>query len=256
MLHKFICYTNHSHILIQGEYWFSNTGKGDTPEKYNAGSSSEPVRKSQRVPKRRSLDSDIDQDHETRYLEKSRVSKTMAQPTEFEDTLDEGFKKRKVSKVISNNNSNGNIRSGMRTSNYELDEDFVVSRMGRDGTNHRRHKNIEQNGGFIEGEEVGSDGGLDAKLTTRQRAMQGKGGSGNSLIEFPNGLPPAPSRSKCTSLASFLLRCLKHGFLFIFKHLFSDLRAEITLPIILNYCPVLNFQFTFLVCHESFVNNA
>lgn len=192
--------------LIQGEFWFSNTGKGDTPEKYNAGSPSEPVRKSRRVPKRRSMDSNIDQDHEVRYLEKIRVSRTAAQPTEFEDTPDEGTKKRKVSKVNGSNNSNGNNKSGNRTSNYEVDEDFVVSRLGRDSNNRRRHKEIEQNGGFIEGEEAGSDGGSDAKLTTRQRAMQGKGGNGDSLIEFPNGLPPAPSRSKCTSLASFLVQ--------------------------------------------------
>lgn len=32
-------------------------------------------------------------------------------------------------------------------------------------------------------------------LTSRQRAML-KGGKGSSRIEFPDGLPPAPSRSK------------------------------------------------------------
>lgn len=149
------------------------------------------------------MDSDIEQDLEAGYHEKIRVSKTTTQPnTEFEDTPDEGSKKRRVSKV-NNNNINGNSKSCNRTSNYEMDEDFVVSRLGRDSNNRRRHKEIEQSGVFIEGE-AGSDGGSDAKLTTRQRAMQGKGGNGDSLIEFPNGLPPAPSRSKCSSLASFL----------------------------------------------------
>lgn len=148
------------------------------------------------------MDSDIEQDLEAGYHEKIRVSKTTTQPnTEFEDTPDEGSKKRRVSKV-NNNNINGNSKSCNRTSNYEMDEDFVVSRLGRDSNNRRRHKEIEQSGVFIEGE-AGSDGGSDAKLTTRQRAMQGKGGNGDSLIEFPNGLPPAPSRSKCSSLASF-----------------------------------------------------
>lgn len=154
------------------------------------------------------MDSDIEQDREAGYHEKNRVSKTTAQPnTEFEDTPDEGLKKRRVSKVNNNNNNiNGNSKSCNRTSNYEVDEDFVVSRLGRDSNNRRRHKEVEQSGGFIEGEEAGSDGGSDAKLTTRQRAMQGKGGNGDSLIEFPNGLPPAPSRSKCSSLASFFVQ--------------------------------------------------
>ncbi|XP_078149104.1 uncharacterized protein LOC144544459 isoform X2 [Carex rostrata] len=193
----------------KGEYWFSNTGKGNTPVKCNAESSSEPVRKSRRVPKRRSLDSDIDQDLEAGYHEKIRVSKTTTQPnTEFEDTPDEGSKKRRVSKV-NNNNINGNSKSCNRTSNYEMDEDFVVSRLGRDSNNRRRHKEIEQSGVFIEGEEAGSDGGSDAKLTTRQRAMQGKGGNGDSLIEFPNGLPPAPSRKQKEKLSEVEIQAKK-----------------------------------------------
>lgn len=139
------------------------------------------------------MDSDIEQDHEGRYPEKSRVSRTSAQlTTEFEDALDEGSKKRKVSKII----TNGTNKSGNRSLNYAVDEDFVVSRLGKDSNNRRKHKEVEQSGGFVEGEEAGSDGGADAKLTSRQRAMQGKGGNGDALIEFPNGLPPAPSRSK------------------------------------------------------------
>lgn len=33
-------------------------------------------------------------------------------------------------------------------------------------------------------------------LTTRQRALQGRGGNGENLIEFPDGLPTTSSRSK------------------------------------------------------------
>ncbi|KAJ3703817.1 hypothetical protein LUZ61_007522 [Rhynchospora tenuis] len=190
------------------EYWFSNAGKGDTPEKYHTGSSSEPVRKSRRVPKRRSMDDDIEQDHEVRYLEKIRVSRAGAHPTtEFEDVADEGSKKHKVSKVTNSSNNNGNNKSGNRTSNYEVDEDFVVSRLGRDNNNRKKHKEVD--GGFLEGEEAGSDGGLDAKLTSRQRAMQGKGGNGDSLIEFPNGLPPAPSRKQKEKLSEVEIQAKK-----------------------------------------------
>ncbi|KAJ4819236.1 HIT zinc finger and PAPA-1-like domain-containing protein [Rhynchospora pubera] len=191
------------------EYWFSNTGKGNTPEKYHTGSTSEPVRKSRRVPKRRSLDDDIDQDYEVRYLEKVRVSRAGPPPTtEFEDAEDEGSKKHKVLKVTnSNNNNNGDNKSVIRTSNYEVDEDFVVSRLGRDNNNCKRHKELD--GGSLEGEEAGSDGGVDANLTSRQRAMRGKGGNGDSLIEFPNGLPPAPSRKQKEKLSEVEIQAKK-----------------------------------------------
>jgi hypothetical protein len=114
----------------------------------------------------------------------------------YDDTVDDGLKKKKLSKVSKN-----------KSTPYEVDEDFTMSRFVRDGK-----KNLQLGDGNESIEEEDSemdeksglkevDSPSEAKietpgLTTRQRALQGRGGHGESLIEFPDGLPTASSRSK------------------------------------------------------------
>lgn len=173
-------------------------------------SSSEPTRKSKRVPKKRVLDGafdEVDEDDEIRYLERLKMAKvTRDYSAENEDDEEDSLKKKKISKM-----------SKSKRTGYDIDEDYV-SRSGKD--NRRRSKSGKESddADYMEEEEPGSDTGLEAKkkkqkepvdaltdsraepLTTRQRALQSSkdGSTGSSLIEFPNGLPPAPPRSKTT----------------------------------------------------------
>ncbi|XP_026662553.2 eukaryotic translation initiation factor 5B-like isoform X2 [Phoenix dactylifera] len=202
---------------LQGDAWKDSSGvsfsrgegiSGKQTDKLPGISSSEPVRKSKRVPKRRVLDDAFDdgeEDDEIRYLEKLKISKvSVDQTTDFEDTGEDGIKKRKISKLSKN-----------RSTPYEVDEDYVMSRSNKEGRKKSRSERESDDTDYVEEEEPGSDGGPEAKrrkqkvsidspadvrtepLTTRQRALQsGKGGNGESLIEFPNGLPPASRKQK------------------------------------------------------------
>ncbi|XP_042517871.1 nucleolar protein dao-5-like [Macadamia integrifolia] len=183
---------------------------------------SEPVRKSKRVPKRRVLDDAFDEDaedEEIRYLERLKTSKSTADyGAEYEDDEDEGSRKHKRILKVSNS----------KVFNGEYDEDveeYGSSRSGKDGKKKSRLDRVSEDTDYVDEEEPASDGEPEAKrkklrkesvdtlmeskketsLTTRQRAMQsGKdvtSGTGASLIEFPNGLPPAPPRKQKEKLS-------------------------------------------------------
>lgn len=222
---------------LQGSAWKDSSGvsfsrgtkddshgesiSGKQTDKLHDISSFEPVRKSKRVPKRRVLDGafdDVEEDDEIRYLEKLKTSKVSADQTaELEDTGEDGVKKRKISKLSKN-----------RSTPYEVDEDFVMSRSNKENRKKLRSGRESDDTYYVEEEEPGSDGGPDARrkkqkvsvdspadlrtepLTTRQRALQsGKGGNGESLIEFPNGLPPAPSRKQKEKLSEVEIQAKK-----------------------------------------------
>lgn len=171
-------------------------------DKLHIATSSEPTRKSKRVPKKRVFDDE--DDDEIRYLEKLKTSKEFTDDSAEIDDSESGAKKKKISKLPKNKNLT-----------YEMDEDYPFSRSNKENRKKVRAGKEYDDTDYIEEEEPGSDGEPEIKrrklketsgspadvrsepLTTRQRALQsGKGGNGESLIEFPNGLPPAPSRSK------------------------------------------------------------
>uniref|UniRef100_A0A804IBA3 INO80 complex subunit B-like conserved region domain-containing protein n=1 Tax=Musa acuminata subsp. malaccensis TaxID=214687 RepID=A0A804IBA3_MUSAM len=183
---------------------------GKQADKFHMSASFEPTRKSKRVPKRRMFDNE-EEDDEIRYLENVKTSKASAvDSAEIEDNSENSVKKRKISKLPSNRNTVN-----------EMDEDYVVSQSIKENTRNLRPGGKEDDDtDYVEEEEPGSDGepeikrrkqkessGLQADiktepLTTRQRALQsGKGGSGESFIEFPNGLPTAPSRKQRETLS-------------------------------------------------------
>ncbi|KAK6286023.1 hypothetical protein POUND7_012202 [Theobroma cacao] len=165
------------------------------------------VRKSKRVPKRRVLDGDFgedDEDEEIRYLERLKTSKIS--PAYKED--DESGKKQKKLSRVSN------------------PENFGSSRSSKDEKRKHRSDRISGDTDYEEEDEPVSDSELEGKkkkkqrkesvdtlmenkremtLTTRQRALQSSkdafSAPGSSLIEFPNGLPPAPSRKQKEKLS-------------------------------------------------------
>ncbi|CAI0459639.1 unnamed protein product [Linum tenue] len=201
----------------------SSGGKGDAlrvktpdenrPAPKQADNSYEPVRKSKRVPKRRLLDGMFDdggeEDDEIRYLEK--VSYGM----EFEDEDEAGSrKKRRLSKVMKANvnvvhdaDARGSSRSGKEAKKSKsgkvsgdtdyMDDDELASE-GEPTTKKKRLRKELADIPVVETKK-------EITVTTRQRALQtGKDAStdvGAGLIEFPNGLPPAPPKKQKEKLS-------------------------------------------------------
>ncbi|TVU44444.1 hypothetical protein EJB05_03887, partial [Eragrostis curvula] len=187
-----------------------NRLEGKDGGRHDISPSSDPVRKSKRVPKKKTFDSDSDdEDGELRYLEKLKGAKVAPEypvPGSYDDSLDDGYKKKKLSKVSKN-----------KGSPYEVDDDFKVSRSGV------KNLKLGDENEFIEEEdaEMDEDNSLkevdspsDAKietpgLTTRQRALHGRGGNGESLIEFPDGLPTTSSRKQKEKLSEVVIQAKK-----------------------------------------------
>jgi hypothetical protein len=205
-----------------------NVGKADSsrtklPEENistNQDDKYEPVRKSRRISKRRVLDDvlgDGDDDDEIKYLEKLKTSKaTVDYGVEYDDDEEGGSRKqRKISRVLKSNVDG----------RYDVNvKDHLSSRSGKEGKRSRSGRVFEDTD-YLEDEDPISDGETNTNkkkprkefvdllgdnkkemtVTTRQRALQtGKDVSssfGASLIEFPNGLPPAPPRKQKEKLS-------------------------------------------------------
>ncbi|XP_065852472.1 uncharacterized protein [Euphorbia lathyris] len=168
----------------------------------------EPVRKSKRVPKRRLLDGVLDDededDDEIRYLEKVKSSKLVADYVpEFEDEEEgKGRKQRKLSRVLKRDIDAlydvevGGHAKKSKSGRVSDDTDyFEEEELGSDGEPTTNRKKIRKELVDLMGESK-----KEMTVTTRQRALQtGKDVSSNpgtSLIEFPNGLPPAPPKKQ------------------------------------------------------------
>ncbi|XP_052150240.1 uncharacterized protein LOC127768662 [Oryza glaberrima] len=171
-------------------------------DKHDVSPSSDLVRKSKRIPKKRTLDGDSgDEDGGSGYLVKFKIAKVVPEQSiatdhagEYDESLEDDIKKKRLSKVSKN-----------KSLPYEVDEDFTMYRSGRDG---RKKLKLVDSDDFIEEEPEmdepkkrlsEADSHSDVKnettgLITRQRALQGRGGNGETLIEFPDGLPTASSR--------------------------------------------------------------
>lgn len=183
---------------------------GKMPCKSTAGKEdkSEPVRKSRRVPKRRVLDEDFgdeDEDDEIRYLEKLKTSKVAG----YKEDDEESSKKHRKLSAVSNIENIGSSKlakdakkkskSDRISGDTDYDEEDSIS----DGELDSKKKKKQRK----EAVDLLMDGKREMTLTTRQRALQSSrdasSASGGSLVEFPNGLPPAPSRSECLGFVLF-----------------------------------------------------
>lgn len=164
--------------------------------------SSDPVRKSRRLAKK-SVEDDLDEDIDT---------SNVGTPEDWDCSAPEP-----KSKGGSSSKKNALKKSEKRSKLYEFDNDFVTSQSGRDGKKRSRESPPDDDNTE---EEPTSDSELDAEdneqksvtespanvrsepLTTRRRALQSwMDGSSSSTVEFPDGLPLAPSRSKKDKLS-------------------------------------------------------
>lgn len=174
----------------------------------------EPVRKSNRILRRRFVDETPDygdDDMEVRYLEKLKKSKvTTDYGVDYKDDEErKSRKQRKISTVLK-----------LDTSGQNVDRVYYSSSRSEKENKKSVLQRVSDDIDYVEEEEPISDGEPDSRrkkprkefvdsvathknmmtVTTRQRALQtGKdvsSCSGASLIEFPNGLPPAPPKSE------------------------------------------------------------
>lgn len=178
------------------------------------------ARKSKRIPKSRLLGEvfdDEENDDEIRYLEKLRTSRLASNyGADYDDDDEVGSKKQKIISRISNTeayNYNGDSRYNHSRSHKES----VVSQSGRafedddyfeeeeslsDDEPEPKKKNLNKE------IHVSADFETEMAVTTRQRAL--KRGKAVSVIEFPNGLPPAPPKSEQSSFPSLRQMYLLH----------------------------------------------
>ncbi|KAF9688168.1 hypothetical protein SADUNF_Sadunf02G0169100 [Salix dunnii] len=171
---------------------------GMTSSKNTAGKQGdkpETVRKSKRAPKRRVLvEGDDDEDDEIRYLEKLK-SKV---PTRHKEDDGESSKKQLKLSTLENNGTSRPVKDGKKISRShrapedgDNEEEESLSNRDFEGSK-KKQKN--------ESIESLTNGKKEMTLTKRQQALQSsKDGSSvpdANLIEFPNGLPPAPSKKQ------------------------------------------------------------
>ncbi|KAL8094474.1 uncharacterized protein LOC141692733 [Apium graveolens] len=184
---------NHSKEDFSGGQMSGRNGSRKQAEK------SDRVRKSRRMPKKRDLNGefDDDDDDEIRYLEKLRTSKVAAG---YKDAGEEsGIKQRGLSRDLKGGNVNdfGPSKSGKdgkkaksergsQDTDYEEEEE-VVSEAEPDGRKKKLAKDATDSP---------AEGRKEIALTTRQRALLSGKDASSVSIEFPNGLPPPPPRKQ------------------------------------------------------------
>lgn len=175
----------------------------------------EPVRKSSRVPKRRIFDDGDDDDEEIRYLEKRKTSKFTSDYGAEDEEETGGKKQMKISKVmkrhgdvsynvdVGDNGSSRSGKDGRKSKSGRTSED--TDYMGEEETVSDSEDDSKRKNPKMDFVDSFGDSKKDMAVTTRQRALQtGKdvsSSSGQSLIEFPNGLPPAPPRKQKEKLS-------------------------------------------------------
>ncbi|KAJ8748288.1 hypothetical protein K2173_000860 [Erythroxylum novogranatense] len=205
---------------LQGVPWkdFSSGGftlgketysMGRVPGKGKQGDKSEPLRKSKRVPKRRVLDEEIDEDDEIRYLEKLKNKGALGYG---EDDEESNRKQRKLSTMgnggmlrIGKDGKKSRTERELEDTDYE-EEEAQVSDDELEG-NHKKKKQKKESVDSL------MDGKREMTLTSRQRALQssrdGSSTAGTNFIEFPDGLPPAPSRKQKEKLSEVEMQLKK-----------------------------------------------
>ncbi|KAJ6680062.1 HIT ZINC FINGER AND PAPA-1-LIKE DOMAIN-CONTAINING PROTEIN [Salix purpurea] len=155
-------------------------------------------------PKRRVLDGGFgedDDDGEIRYLEKLKLKVPTRLKEDDGNDGDESIKKQRKLSTLGSSGALRLVKDGKKISRSDQapeDEDYEEEEPLSDGEFVGSKKQKK------ESVESLTDGKREMTLTKRQRALQSsKDGSSvtdANLIEFPNGLPPAPSKKQKETL--------------------------------------------------------
>ncbi|CAG7888905.1 unnamed protein product [Brassica rapa] len=166
----------------------------DTTSKADSGKTNTyPVRKSNRISKRRVLDDDDDDDEEIQFVRKVKMGKVVSAEEDVDEDEERNRKHKKLSKVMKQNveyprgvgTSDKKDKSGKASFD---DDDYVKDE--EEGLSDAEVE-VESKSGRARRRESLSEVKTEMTVTTRRRS----GHSGN-LIEFPGGLPPAPPRKR------------------------------------------------------------
>ncbi|XP_071718751.1 uncharacterized protein [Rutidosis leptorrhynchoides] len=188
-------------IMLQGIPWKDFSKGGFSLGRENAsmrnnsgekqGEKSDRSRKSKRVPKKRVLDGDFaeEEDDEIRYLTKLKTVRVAA--TASRDYDDESSKKHKSLSRVSKEDYPA-LRSGRDSVSVDTEygEEDLVSDHENECNNRKKSRKDSPNSP--------NETKKETTLTSRQRALLSGRDSASTAtqIEFPNGLPPAPSRKQ------------------------------------------------------------
>ncbi|CAN6990100.1 hypothetical protein IGI04_002357 [Brassica rapa subsp. trilocularis] len=165
----------------------------DTTSKADSGKTNTyPVRKSNRISKRRVLDDDDDE--EIQFVRKVKMGKVVSAEEDVDEDEERNRKHKKLSKVMKQNveyprgvgTSDKKDKSGKAS--FDDDDDYVKDE--EEGLSDAEVE-VESKSGRARRRESLSEVKTEMTVTTRRRS----GHSGN-LIEFPGGLPPAPPRKR------------------------------------------------------------
>ncbi|XP_010414991.1 PREDICTED: vicilin-like seed storage protein At2g18540 [Camelina sativa] len=162
-----------------------------------------PIRKSNRISKRRVLDEELDSldddDEEIQFLKRMKMARVVAAEEDVDDDEERSRKHKKLSKVMKQNvelprGVGTSEKSGKkdRTGKAFDDADYVKD---DDDEEEEVVSDVEPGNKSSRTRRAAEEGQSEVKtemtVTTRRRS----GHSGN-LIEFPCGLPPAPPRKR------------------------------------------------------------
>lgn len=177
----------------------------DTTSKADSGKTNTyPVRKSNRISKRRVLDDD---DEEIQFLRKVKMGKVVTAEEDVEEDEERNRKHKKLSKVMKQNveyprgvgTSDKSGKKDKKSGKEAFDDDDDYVKDEEEGLSDAEVE-LESKSGRARRRESLSEVKTEMTVTTRRRS----GHSGN-LIEFPGGLPPAPPRSKLDEHLTFSL---------------------------------------------------
>ncbi|KAL3843539.1 hypothetical protein ACJIZ3_000942 [Penstemon smallii] len=145
---------------------------------------------------------DEEEDDEIRYLQKLKTSKIASLYNTVSEDETRGKKLRKISRVMDKNT-------------YDMGIGYYVS--SRSDKESKKPKSVGESEeiDYMEEEESASDGEIEPKnsrprdeisnressITTRRRAIQTGRDNSLGLIQFPDGLPPAPPRKQKEQLS-------------------------------------------------------
>lgn len=165
----------------------------DTTSKADSGKTNTyPVRKSNRISKRRVLDDDDDE--EIQFVRKVKMGKVVGAEEDVDEDEERNRKHKKLSKVMKQNVEyprgvgTSDKKDKSRKASFDDDDDYVKDE--EEGLSDAEVE-VESKSGRARRRESLSEVKTEMTVTTRRRS----GHSGN-LIEFPGGLPPAPPRKR------------------------------------------------------------